>query len=139
MSDEPFLSRWSRRKLDAKAEPAQPPPPEETKAPEPPPPPPDLPPVESLTKESDFSVFLQAGVPQELKQAALQKLWQSDPALMAPEVMDLHMGDYASPVAEVVKTAWRLGKGVLDAAELAAEEEEKAKAALPPGSSEQES
>ncbi|ARJ65224.1 hypothetical protein WV31_05915 [Magnetospirillum sp. ME-1] len=139
MSDEPFLSRWSRRKLDAKAEPAAPPP-EEVKAPEPPPPPPpDLPPVESLTKDSDFSAFLKAGVPQELKQAALQKLWQSDPTLMAPEVMDLHMGDYASPVGEVVKTAWRLGKGVLNAAELAAEEEEKAKAAPPATPPEQDS
>ncbi|CUW40545.1 protein of unknown function [Magnetospirillum sp. XM-1] len=141
MMTEPFLSRWSRRKLDAKAEPA-PPPPEEAKAQEPvpaPPPPPDLPPVDSLTKDSDFSAFLKAGVPQELKQAALQKLWQSDPALMAPEVMDLHMGDYASPVGEVVKTAWRLGKGVLDAAELAAEEEEKAKAAPPPAPPEQDS
>lgn len=136
MSDEPFLSRWSRRKLDAKSE--QPPPEPETvqaaePAPEPPPPPPpDLPPVESLSKESDFSVFLKAGVPQELKQAALQKLWESDPALMVPEIMDLHMGDYTSPVGEVVKTAWRVGKGVLDAIELAAEEEEKAKANSPP-------
>lgn len=141
MSDEPFLSRWSRRKLDAKAAPLPPEPAEQSKSPEPepPPPPPELPPIDSLTKDSDFSVFLKAGVPQELKQAALQKLWQSDPTLMAQEVMDLHMGDYASPVGEVVKTAWRLGKGVLDAAELAAEEEEKAKAALPPSTPEQES
>ena len=132
MSGEPFLSRWSRRKLDAKAEPA-PPPAEEAKRPEPvpEPPPPDLPPVESLGKDSDYSVFLKAGVPRELKQAALQKLWEADPALMAPEIMDLHMGDYTSPVGEVVKTAWRLGKGVLDAAELAAEAEEKAKITPP--------
>jgi len=129
MSDEPFLSRWSRRKLDAKAEPP-PPEPVEAKAPEPVPeaPPPELPPIDTLDKNSDFSAFLKAGVPQDLKQAALQKLWQADPALMAPEVMDLHMGDYTSPAVEVVKTAWRLGKGVLDAAELAAEDEEKAKA-----------
>ncbi|EME71321.1 hypothetical protein H261_03963 [Paramagnetospirillum caucaseum] len=141
MSDEPFLARWSRRKLDAKSE--QPPPePAAVQAPEPvpePPPPPELPPVESLGKDSDYSAFLKAGVPQELKQAALQKLWESDPALMAPEVMDLHMGDYATPVAEVVKTAWRLGKGVLDAAELAAEEEEKAKAETPPAPPESDS
>lgn len=131
MTDEPFLSRWSRRKLDAKGE--QPPEPVVPEpVPEPPPPPPDLPPVETLGKESDYSAFLKAGVPQDLKQAALQKLWQADPALMAPEVMDLHMGDYTSPVVEVVKTAWRLGKGVLDAAELAAEDEEKAKAESPP-------
>lgn len=138
MSDEPFLSRWSRRKLDAKAEPA-PQPPEEAKAPEPPPPLPDLPPLESLGKDSDYSAFLQAGVPRELKQAALQKLWQADPSLMAPEVMDLHMGDYTSPAGEVVKTAWRLGKGVLDAAELAAEAEEKAQAEALPTPPEQES
>ncbi|BAE51472.1 DUF3306 domain-containing protein [Paramagnetospirillum magneticum] len=133
---EPFLSRWSRRKLDTKVQPA-PLPPDEARAsgeagvPAPAEPPPDLPPVETLDKDSDYSAFLKAGVPQELKQAALQKLWASDPALMAPEVMDLHMGDYTSPVAEVVKTAWRLGKGVLDAAELAAEAEEKA-ASEPP-------
>jgi hypothetical protein len=132
MSDEPFLSRWSRRKLDAKS--VQPPPepvatePAETETAPEPPPPPDLPPVETLGKESDYSAFLKAGVPQELKQAALQKLWASDPALMAPEIMDLHMGDYTSPVAEVVKTAWRAGKGVLDAAELAAEAEAELKA-----------
>ena len=144
MSDEPFLSRWSRRKLDAKSE--QPPPEPETvqvaePVPEPPPPPPDLPPVATLDKDSDYSAFLKAGVPQELKQAALQKLWASDPALMAPEIMDLHMGDYTSPVGEVVKTAWRVGKGVLDAAELAAEAEaeEKAKAESPPSPPEQDS
>ncbi|KIL98663.1 hypothetical protein CCC_02113 [Paramagnetospirillum magnetotacticum MS-1] len=128
MSDEPFLSRWSRRKLDAKTE-APPPEPVKNVAPEPPPP--ELPPVESLNKDSDYTAFLKAGVPQELKQAALQKLWASDPALMAPEIMDLHMGDYTSPVAEVVKTAWRIGKGVLDAAELAAEAEEQAKTETP--------
>lgn len=128
--DEPFLSRWSRRKQAAKAEPPPPPaaePPEPQESPEPAAPPPELPPVESLGKDSDYSAFLKEGVPQELKQAALQKLWESDPALMAPEIMDLHMGDYTTPADEVVKTAWRLGKGVLDAAELAAEREEAAK------------
>ncbi|MBI3443960.1 MAG: DUF3306 domain-containing protein [Magnetospirillum sp.] len=122
---EPFLSRWSRRKHDAKAatqpEPeAQPtPPPEAAEAA----PPPDLPPIETLDRNSDYSAFLKAGVPADIRDAALQKLWASDSSLMAPEIMDLHMGDYTSPVAEVVKTAWRLGKGVLDAAELAAEGE----------------
>lgn len=139
---EPFLSRWSRRKQAAKAQEPEavppPPPPEQPSAPAPPPP--DLPPVESLGKESDYSAFLKDGVPRELKQAALQRLWQSDPALMAPEIMDLHMGDYATPAGEVVRTAWRLGKGVLDAAELAAEQDaeqaaeqdEQAKADQPP-------
>ena len=126
---EPFLSRWSRRKLEPKS-PAPAPEPESAplvvEQPVEAAPPPDLPDIESLGKDSDYTAFLKAGVPQELKQAALQKLWASDPALMAPEVMDLHMGDYTSPATEVVKTAWRLGKGVLDAAELAAEREDQA-------------
>lgn len=128
MSEEPFLSRWSRRKLEPKS---APPTPESILPPEPVPPaeaspPPDLPDIETLNKDSDYTAFLKAGVPQELKQAALQKLWASDPALMAPEVMDLHMGDYTAPATGMVKTAWRLGKGVLDAAELAAEQDEQA-------------
>ena len=128
MSDS-FLSRWSKRKQEAKAEPvpaAEPQPPVVTAETEAPPPAP-LPDVESLGKDSDYSAFLSAHVPPGLRQQALDKLWASNPELMAPETMDLHMGDYTSPVtAELVKTAWRLGKGVLDAAELAEEADEKA-------------
>ena len=90
-------------------------------------PPAPLPDVESLGKDSDYSAFLGAHVAPGLRQQALDKLWASNPGLMAPETMDLHMGDYTSPVtAELVKTAWRLGKGVLNAAELAVEDDEKA-------------
>lgn len=133
MSGEPFLARWSRRKTAAKAEPPPPPVPEaeaEAAPPAAPPPIPELPAIESLTAQSDFSVFLKDGVPAELRQSALQRLWASDPSLMAPEVMDLHMQDYTLPaVPEVVKTAWRLGKGVLDQAELAEEKKAEALAA----------
>jgi hypothetical protein len=111
-----FLSRWSRLKSEAKAEPDAPPAPA---LPEPeeaaPPPPPDLPPVESLTKDSDFSAFLQAGVPEELKKAALAKLWTTDPLFSQPEVFDLHMEDYSFPtMPEMVKTAWKVGKGIVE-------------------------
>ena len=40
-----------------------------------------LPDIESLDKDSDFTGFLQAGVPEELKNLALRKLWLSDPVL----------------------------------------------------------
>lgn len=134
-----FLSRWSRRKQKARTAPtpavveaaAEPDDAVQERA-EPPSPPPDLPPIESLGKDSDYSAFLQPGVPAEQRQQALSRLWATDPTLMAPEVMDLHMQDYSSPpVAEVVKTAWRLGKGVLDAAQLAAEQEDAKTAASP--------
>jgi Protein of unknown function (DUF3306) len=41
----------------------------------------DLPDVETLTYESDFTAFLRENVPEQLKQAALRKLWTSDPVL----------------------------------------------------------
>lgn len=127
MSDS-FLSRWSRRKSEAKADnsPHPAPPPAEPGEGEQSPPSaqlgegqgggmPELPPVESLTKESDFSAFLAAGVPEDLRRAALSKLWASDPLFTQPEVFDLHMEDYnAQPLGEVVRTAWKVGKGIVE-------------------------
>jgi hypothetical protein len=40
-----------------------------------------LPPVESLTAESDIRDFLRKGVPEPLKNAALRKVWAADPFL----------------------------------------------------------
>ncbi len=44
-------------------------------------PPAELPDIESLTAESDFTVFMRDGVPAELRRLALRKLWTSDPVL----------------------------------------------------------
>ena len=41
----------------------------------------DLPDVETLTYESDFTAFLREGVPELIKRQALRKLWTSDPIL----------------------------------------------------------
>ncbi|MBX9634154.1 MAG: DUF3306 domain-containing protein [Magnetospirillum sp.] len=111
-----FLSRWSRLKTEAKD--SAPQPTAEPVADNPPqaePPPLDLPPVETLTKDSDFSAFLQTGVPEAVKRAAMAKLWSSDPLFSQPEVFDLHMEDYSFPtIPEVVKTAWRVGQGIVE-------------------------
>ncbi|TWA63768.1 uncharacterized protein DUF3306 [Azospirillum brasilense] len=93
---EGFLSRWSRRKQEARTAPIETPtempePPEERDAaaePQaiaaPPPEPFDpesLPPVESLGADSDYTGFLASNVPQELKRLALRKAWTSDPVI----------------------------------------------------------
>jgi len=41
----------------------------------------DLPDIETLTYESDFTAFLQKGVPESLQRLALAKLWRSNPVL----------------------------------------------------------
>jgi len=92
---EPFLSRWSRLKREAREEP---PSPEETAEDAPlaevpaeeeaatvpesePFDPASLPPVESLGADSDYTPFLRAEVPQELRLMALRKAWVSDPVI----------------------------------------------------------
>lgn len=109
-----FLSRWSRLKATAKTEPKAEPLPTPVEA-EDETPPAELPPVETLTKDSDFSAFLQNGVPEAVKRAAMAKLWSSDPLFSQPEVFDLHMEDYSVPsIPEVVESAWKVGKGIVD-------------------------
>jgi len=88
---EGFLSRWSRRKravVEGRApEEAPPLAPLEAKPEALPTEPEDefdltsLPPIESLTIESDFKAFLHRKVPLELRSAALRRAWSLDPAI----------------------------------------------------------
>lgn len=148
--DETFLKRWSRLKQEKRgaveAEP-RPEPPEKSvqhakavagqdmKSP----PPVDggdpevvakLPPLESLGKDSDYSPFMREGVPQALRLAALRKLWGSDPALAAPEPLDLHNIDYTHLAApdQVVATSYQAGRGFADKVEESIERVEKERA-----------
>jgi len=86
---EGFLARWSRRKRgDALPEEDQVPA-EAASAPgmpvaapdpipQPAPPLEDLPSIESLVSESDFSAFLRPGIPSGLRHAALRRMWSLD-------------------------------------------------------------
>ena len=106
MADDPsFLHRWSRRKREA-ARTAQPPVEPAATAPAaaapavvaPPTPvqaePPPLPPVESLTLESDFAPFLSAKVDETVKRAAMRKLF-SDPHFNVMDGLDVYIDDYS--------------------------------------------
>src|SRR5688572_10769049 len=99
---EDFLSRWSRRKRQARIEEPQPPGPaaqdsELPGASAPQEAAPDdavaaapedalseediarLPSIEDMTAETDISVFLRKGVPERLRNAALRRMWSLDP------------------------------------------------------------
>jgi hypothetical protein len=124
-----FLSRWSRRKLgEASDEPAP-----ETQKPE-------LPETEAVKAEvpeaesedqgdpevmallpdingmddsSDFTVFLQAGVPESLRRRALRKLWGVNPVLANLDGLNDYDEDYTQlhTLGEGMKTLYRIGKG----------------------------
>ena len=82
-----FLRRWSRRKQDA-AEQAKAPAPGKDE------PAPALPPLDSLTFESDFKAFMHAKVADSVKRAALKKLF-SDPRFNVMDGLDIYIDDYS--------------------------------------------
>ena len=103
--DEGFLRRWSRLKSTPTAgtEPqAANVAPLETTAAESPQPaqadaaPPPLPPVESLTSESDFAPFMRGGTDPQLRAEALKKLFD-DPRFNVMDRLDVYIDDYSKP------------------------------------------
>jgi len=107
--DGDFLRRWSRRKAASEAgtagpladavpakagiqvaEPTKTPPAQLAQAPKP------LPPVESLTPDSDFTPFMQPGVDPAVKREALRTLVR-DPRFNVMDGLDIYIGDYSIP------------------------------------------
>ncbi|TDH59988.1 DUF3306 domain-containing protein [Dankookia rubra] len=81
---EGFLGRWSRRKREATVTPAPAAAPPAAAAPAEALPefdPASLPPIESLTADSDITAFLRPQVPAALRSAALRRAWTLDPAI----------------------------------------------------------
>jgi Protein of unknown function (DUF3306) len=106
MSHKPLtLKRWSERKLaaarEAKIAPASNAPPTVVQstiepATSPTPAVPALPPVDSLTFESDFTAFLKPDVDESLKRMALKKLLH-DPRFNVMDGLDTYIDDYSKP------------------------------------------
>ncbi|MEX0959796.1 MAG: DUF3306 domain-containing protein [Burkholderiales bacterium] len=84
---ESFIRRWARLKNTEPA-PAQP----EAKDEEPP----VLPSIDDLTPESDFSAFMHPKVDDDVRQAALKKLFTSA-RYQAMDGLDVYIGDYSTP------------------------------------------
>jgi len=73
-----------------------------------------LPDLDSLGADSDFSVFMQNGIPEELQKRALQKLWQLDPSFGHIDGLLEYGEDFTGTglATEVVNTIYRVGKGM---------------------------
>lgn len=80
-----------------------------------------LPDIDTLTANSDFSVFMQKGVPGSLRRRALRKLWKSDPIFAFQDGLTDYQEDYtdAATVIEGMKTSYKVGRGFLTDLELA--------------------
>jgi hypothetical protein len=120
-----FLSRWSRRKIEARraeeeAKPAGPP---EAAAPavpsgpgeNPAPAPAPLPAIEELRGlESEYRNFLQPGVDETLRRTALKKLFQ-DPHFNVMDGLDTYIDDYSKedPIPEAMLKTLNQAKGLI--------------------------
>jgi hypothetical protein len=85
----------------------------------------DLPDIDSLDKDSDYTVFLKRGVPKALRQRALRKLWRIDPVLGFIDGLDDYNLDYtdAATVMPNMKTLYQVGRGMVLPEEEKAEQE----------------
>ncbi len=122
MNDDPaFLSRWSRRKQQAREEVEETPPAESAAEA---PPEPEKPEAEILAElglkdpdemaeGDDFSAFMSAAVPQALRNRALKKLWLTNPAFADLDGLLDYGEDFTGNGGIVGKmaTAYRVGKG----------------------------
>ena len=88
---EPFLARWSQKKQQAREQPPATPLVEQVETPLA-----DLPSVDELTPQSDFSVFMHPKVDPDLRRAALKKLF-SDPHFNVMDGLDTYIDDYSKP------------------------------------------
>jgi hypothetical protein len=149
---EPAIGRWSRQKREARDAER-----EKTQADAPPPaeegaeaaaaaedPTAGLPDIETLDRESDYTGFLRAGVPEEMTRRALQKLWRSDPVLANLDGLNDYDEDFVAEMKEGVaimrrvaeeearKLERELAAGEDGASEKSAAEDDAAAGATPP-------
>ena len=118
---EPFLARWSRlkrRTRESAAEPLPAPAAAPTAAvpavPAADAPDRELPSIDSLTKDSDYTAFLRPGVPDALRNQALRKLYESDPVFANLDGLLEYGEDFGEPFrnAGVIATAYRVLQGM---------------------------
>ncbi|MFV0294601.1 MAG: DUF3306 domain-containing protein [Hyphomicrobiaceae bacterium] len=77
--------------------------------------------IDALDAKSDFTPFMQSGVPDELRNKALRKLWQTDPIFGHIDGLDDYCEDFSDAVwaSPGLKTAYKVGRGFLSDAEVA--------------------
>jgi hypothetical protein len=131
---EGFLKRWSRLKQEVKEQPPVKPAAAEP-ALDPEAPPPELPPVEKLTMDSDFRGFFHPKVDENLRRAALKKLF-SDAHFNVMDGLDVYIDDYSkpNPLPAAMLAQLRQAQKILEWAAEKKEDTGTEKAALSPGS-----
>jgi hypothetical protein len=109
-SDDAFLSRWSRKKEEARREPPAP----VRKAVDAESPAPELPPLDKLTIDSDYQAFFHPQVDEDVRRAALKKLF-GDPRFNVMDGLDVYIDDYSKtePIPPAMLAGLRQAQNIL--------------------------
>ena len=124
-SPEPLLARWSRRKAEAREAAADRDaavPKKQDDAPAP-----RLPSLEELTPESDFAAFFHPKVGDDVRRAALKKLFFGDPRFNVMDGLDVYIDDYSrsEPIPPQMMATLRQAQGIFESARRDADERER--------------
>ncbi len=117
-----FFSRWSRLKEETRQPPSQQTP---EKAADPKAAAPELTPLDKLTLDSDFRGFMHPKVDDNLRRAALKKLF-SDPHFNVMDGLDVYIDDYSKsePIPAAMLASLRQAQKILEWAKETKEETE---------------
>jgi len=69
--------------------------------------------IETLSYDSDYELFMKKGVPEELKNQAMRKLWRSNPILANVDGLNDYDENFADPALNTFTSIWQVGKGFL--------------------------
>ncbi|MGI9385285.1 MAG: DUF3306 domain-containing protein [Methyloligellaceae bacterium] len=83
---------------------------------------------DALDYESDYTRFMDKGVPEAIRRRALRKLWQSNPILANLDGLNDYDEDFtdAALAVDVLQTAYKVGRGYLTDEDLAEMEDDDA-------------
>ncbi|MSU90140.1 DUF3306 domain-containing protein [Rhodobacteraceae bacterium 2CG4] len=75
----------------------------------------DLPDPDTLQPGDDFAAFLRDVVPERLRRRALRRLWRSNPVLANLDGLNDYDADYTAAATDApnLRTAYRVGRGLL--------------------------
>jgi hypothetical protein len=109
-STEDFVSRWSRKKAEARQAPPQAP----AREVDPKTPAPELPPIDKLTIDSDYRDFFHPKVGEDVRRAALKKLF-SDPRFNVMDGLDVYIDDYSKndPIPAAMLASLKQAQNIL--------------------------
>lgn len=123
---EPLLSRWSRLKKEAKEAGQSPAPPAARPPVDPKAPAPKLPPIDKLTLDSDYRDFFHPKVGDDVRRAALKKLF-SNPHFNVMDGLDVYIDDYSKtePIPAAMMAGLRQAQDILRSAREDTEQRER--------------